>query len=424
MFSSWANRPNDERAIEKSCGDINCIRKLMVGAAIVRCAGSCGKEFHIDCTGISKADYETFKKYDNVSYRCDDCLTIDNEMKTALGKINQKLCSVLTSVISKQSSLEIKLSERISKIEDVMQESGKSIVNGMSKMVEEVTKVVEEKSTEMTKVMENTLIDAEPEWQTVEKKKKKQKDKVVVIKPTTSQSRVNLKKSLRSSIDSTKFNVNGISKTSSNGIAVKCGDDESVEKLIDEIKEKFGENVNLIKPKKVTPRVKILRVNDPEDDDDAFVSQIKARNDSLKSSTIKVIRREATRRRGQIIDGVFNMVLEIDDESYEKIMEEKKVKHHFEVYNVVDSIYIRRCYNCWGFNHHRADCVHDLACAKCAGPHETSKCESGLKKCVNCVKFNERTKSSLDINHDVWSNQCGVYKMKLERSKKIFAHIK
>lgn len=367
MFSSWALRPNDDRSMSKSCGHSDCVRKLLVGAAIIKCAGlSCGKEFHIECSEVSIEDYETFKKYSCVSYRCAECLTFENEMKNTVAKLSQKVGTVLTSVISKQSKMEITLSERISKIENTMQESGKSIVNEMSKVVEEVTKVVEEKSTEMTKVLENTTIEHDHEWQTVEKKKKKKNEKILVIKPTKSQSRVDLKKSLRSSIDSSKFNVRGTSKASKNGIAVKCDDDESIEKLMEEVKEKFGDDVDVVKPKKVTPRIKILRVNDPETVDDEFVEKIMSQNECLKTASIKVIRREIVRRKGQVVDGVFNMVMEIDEESYDKVMADKKIKHHFEIYKVVDNIYIRRCYRCWGFNHHRADCVNDVTCPLCS----------------------------------------------------------
>lgn len=104
-------------------------------------------------------------------------------------------------------------------------------------------------------------------------------------------------------------------------------------------------------------------------------------------------------------------------------MEDMKVKHHFEVYKVVDSIYIRRCYQCWGFNHQRSECRNNLACAKCSGDHDARQCTESIKKCINCIKFNERTGSKLDINHDVWSSKCDVFKMKLERSRKKFAHM-
>lgn len=424
MFSSWVNRPNGDRVMERSCGHADCIRKLMEGAAVIRCAGlSCGKEFHIECTEITKCDYEVFKRYQCISYRCPDCLIFDNEMKNSVLKLNQKMSSVLTSVISKQSKMEIALSERISKIENVMHESGKSIVSEMTKMVDEVTKVVDEKSTEMTRVMEQTIVENDSEWHKVEKKKKKPKDKVIVITPSSNQSRTELKKSLRSSIDASKFNVNGISRTSKNGIAVKCKDDESIDKLIEEVRAKFGEDVNTKRPKEMTPRIKILRVNDPELCDKAFIDQLKIRNPFLTDSNMNVLRRENVKRNGMIIDGVFNMVLEVDGESYEKIMTEKKLKHHFEVYRVVDSIYIRRCYQCWGFNHHRIDCKNDLACPKCAGNHEAKECNNETKKCINCIKFNERVGTSLDFNHDVWSSQCGVFKKKLERSRKLFANV-
>jgi hypothetical protein len=244
-----------------------------------------------------------------------------------------------------------------------------------------------------------------------------------VITPPENQSRAELKKSLRSSLDAGKFNVKGISRASKNGIAVKCDNEESIDKLIQEVKDKFGENVEAARPKKVTPRIKMLRVNDPEQNDDEFLNILKQQNESLIAATLKVLRREPVKRNGQTIEGVFNIVMEIEEVSYEAVMTRKKLRHHFEIYKVVDNIYIRRCYKCWGFNHHRADCVNELACSSCSLSHESKECQAPTKKCINCVKFNERCGTSLDVNHDVWSNKCSVFKIKLERSKKIFAHI-
>lgn len=415
--------------MSKSCGNDDCLHPLAVSDVIVPCAGSCPREFHLKCTGMTDDDYEVLKKYKNVTFRCDSCLALGEEMKKSVDQINTKINRILTSVISKQSQMEVALSERIGKVENLLQESGKTVINEMSRVVDKVTKVVEEKSSEMSRVLdfsranETVMVDNENEWTKIEKKKKK-KDKVVLITPAAQQSRINLKKSLRTSIDASKLRVNGMSNAAKNGIAVECDDEESCDKLMEELKEKFGEEVEAKRPRKFTPRIKMLRVNDPEIADIHFISQLKHHNECLKDATITVIRREIVRKRGQVVAGVFNMVLEIDEPSYDKVMAEQKLKHHFEVYKVVDNIYIRRCYKCFGFNHQRDECRNDLACSRCAESHDGRECQAVIKKCINCIKFNERCGTNFDVNHDAWASHCEVFKQQLERSRKKFAHIK
>lgn len=116
-----------------------------------------------------------------------------------------------------------------------------------------------------------------------------------------------------------------------------------------------------------------------------------------------------------IVDEMSKVVEEVT-----KVVEEKST----EMTRVMDNIYIRRCYKCYGFNHHKIDCKNEQACPRCAGDHEVRDCQSTIRKCVNCIKCNRRTGENFDSNHDIWSNKCNVFKIKLESSKKMFSHIK
>lgn len=425
MNFSWSfNRKADDgqRTLAKSCGSKECLKLLSEDDAIIGCAGSCRKIFHAKCVGIGKDDFEVMKKHKTVCYRCVDCTNFEGSVIEMLKTINSKIAIINSKFLSQQSSTTIELSERINRIENIIEKSGKSVANGMAKIVEEVTSVVEKNSSEVTKKIEDAQGSAN--WTTVVNNKRKKKEKVVIIKPTNDKkSRAELKKSLRSSIDSSVVKINGMNSIANNGVALRCDDDEMCDKVIEEIKNKMGCNVEVRKPLSTKPRIKMLRVNDPETDDSELIMQLKKNNQCIEDTLIEVIRREQVKKNGNVCNGIFNIVLQVDTSAYENIMIDKKLKHHFQRYNVVDNIYIRRCYKCWGFNHNASECRNELACSKCAGCHKFNECNASEKNCVNCMKCNERAGTNYEINHDVWSPECSIYKIKLMRSKRGLSHI-
>ena len=53
--------------------------------------------------------------------------------------------------------------------------------------------------------------------------------------------------------------------------------------------------------------------------------------------------------------------------------------------------------------HRAADCTNPVACAKCAGSHETNNCTEDFEKCVNCHKEGKQD------GHRADSANCTVY---------------
>lgn len=444
--------------LRKRCG--KCTNTITDDIQAVKCIGVCRRNFHSECAMVDNAAIEAIQKCSSLCYRCDECKShqdvtvemfrtmqkammkvelyqkkyhdeiasrlekveskLENSISETLEAINAKIGIINSKFLSQQSSTTIEVSERINRIENFIEKSEKAVVYGMSKVVEEVTKVVENKSSEVTKRIEDAKVAEK--WMTVEKKKKK--EKVVIIKPTNEmKSRGELKKSLRSKIDGSKVKINGMNSIADNGVILRCDDDEMCDKIICEVTSKMGGDVEVRKPLATKPRIKVLRINDPEIDDCELIDQLKKNNEIIADSIIEVIRREQVKRNGRICDGVFNIVLQVDANAYDKIMIDKKLKHHFQRYNVVDNIYIRRCYKCWGFNHNASDCRNEISCSKCAGSHKFNECNEKEKKCVNCMKCNERAGTNYDIFHDIWSPECSIYKIKLMRSKRGLSHI-
>ena len=85
---------------------------------------------------------------------------------------------------------------------------------------------------------------------------------------------------------------------------------------------------------------------------------------------------------------------------------------------VYERFFVKRCFGCQHFGHFHAQCPtkNMFCCAKCAGEHETHKCEasSSAHKCVNC----KRAGRNEGINHTASSLYCPVFAKELEKLKK------
>lgn len=159
-------------------------------------------------------------------------------------------------------------------------------------------------------------------------------------------------------------------------------------------------------------------MSNPEVEDEKLIEQLAKQNQEFNLSRIKVLKREKIHRNGRLIEDVCNVVIECDStESYEKIMLKKKIKHQFEVYNVVDNVYVMRCFKCFGFNHKAGDCKNNLTCPKCAKSHKAEDCIENSKNCTNCIHANEFLKLKLKTNHEAWDRACPIYQNKLDKSR-------
>lgn len=389
------------------CGS-RCENKINENDSL-KCA-VCGIMFHQECVNLQKQLSKSIVswKTPNVQYRCDKCVENDQIIK----KMFEKLSSEMMKNEKNATERHLEVMRKIDNIEKSLNANGK-------KVIDEIAKVVEEGKNE-----------SEASWVEVLNKKKtkslKKNDPVVVITPKDKdQNRATTKKLVKSTIDTSNIIVRGISHASNNGIVIRCESDKEREMIITEAVEKLGENYEVKKPKMRLPRFKILKVNEPDEDDDKFINDLKRRNSIIADDKCKfnVIKREQVRIRGKIVDDQFNMVIETDGETFKKIMTEKKLLTPWKTCKVVDNVYILRCFKCYGFNHTSKDCNAPVACARCGLDHIKDECKSSDEKCVNCMSANQRLKINLPVNHNVWSRDCSVYKRKIEMSKRAISYV-
>lgn len=390
------------------CGKM-CL-KVVVENEALKCH-ECGVLFHQECVNIQKQLCQDMIRWKspNVQFRCDKCVEKDDSVKMMLDKI-----SVGMVKMNKANNERFKqMIERVDNIESSLSDNGK-------KFVDEIVKVVEENKKETNEI-----------WTAVthrKNKKKKTSDPVVVITPKDKEQDRNVtKRSLRESINPTEYSVRGWSSASNNAVVIQCENNDERDKLMRETKEKLGDNYDVKKPKTRLPRMKILKVEQPDDDNDAFLKDLRGRNPSINNDKFKleIIYREQVKIKGRDVDGCFNIVLQTDGETFKTIMSEGRLRTTWKICKVVDNVYLRRCYKCYGFNHESKDCVHpNIACSSCSLPHLQRDCKATDMRCIVCVNTNKRIKGlNLQENHTIWSKECPVYQRKLAISKQAISYV-
>lgn len=139
---------------------------------------------------------------------------------------------------------------------------------------------------------------------------------------------------------------------------------------------------------------------------------LKKRNPCIEEShLIEFIKKEVVKTNGKPRANCFNIILRVDEENYRQIMLRGRLFAGWTSCKVVDNRYIRRCYNCLGFNHIASECRNKETCGKCGEEnHKKNDCTSTEEKCSNCIITNKKLNLKVDINHNVWSAVCPIYK--------------
>jgi hypothetical protein len=287
------------------------------------------------------------------------------------------------------------------------------MMEGEKKVRQEISKVIEDCSSNMSE-----------KWTEVVKKAKKPKTSVIHVVPKDKKTNSDqTKAAIKNAINANDLSIQGLKKAANGSILIECDNENSSEILLEQTTLKLSEEFVVKKPLKRLPRVKLLKVKDAVENDDDFLSDLKKRNPFI-GDKMEIVKREDVKIKGKKIDDLQNIVLEIDGETYQKIMEKGRLKTGYESSRVVDNIYIRRCYKCYGFNHNAADCTRKAVCSCCAShDHNYKDCKANEEKCTNCVTKNNNLNIHLDVKHSVWSRECPVYKRKLEISKRGISYL-
>lgn len=192
--------------------------------------------------------------------------------------------------------------------------------------------------------------------------------------------------------------------------------------------EKLGKDFEIMEPKKIKPKLKIINVDEEEMKikDEDLIDTIKKQNNIDGRGGgfhIRVVKRISNKRRGgttrtrrESKEG--SLILEVDEVTHELILKRGKINIGWGKCMVFNHYSLRRCFRCWGYYHIAKNCTRQETCHKCAGDHKTSECTATRKRCINCMYKNKTYNLKINDEHDALSVECPTYIRALEEEKK------
>lgn len=306
------------------------------------------------------------------------------------------------------------------------------LVKGIKTQLEACYKIILEQNSkindmqkEIKELKENKLTEPECVQSTYAEVVGKQ-DHVLVVKPRHEKETNEIKGDLKNNINPADLQV-GLHidrNTRNGGVILKCTNVEALNTVKENIKMKMGDEYEIQVPKKLNPKIVITGIEEDELKNEAEVKELT--NKIVKQNRMpqnanfrfEVIRKTRTRK------GRFNLIAEVDSETFRYLMnrENQVLYVGWNNCNIYEHFSVRRCFKCGGYNHQAKDCREKITCVMCAGEHKSDVCESESKKCINCVRANQKLNLNLDIQHAAIDRQCECYLKIVESIKKKTAY--
>lgn len=233
----------------------------------------------------------------------------------------------------------------------------------------------------------------------------------LVLKPKTKQNCNETNKDLQLKIKPSKISV-GINmvKNSRNGsVILKCDSLNSTRRMKTEIEQNLGQNYLVEETKLRKPSLIIANINTNLSEHEVQEA-IKNQNEYLTATDNVEVKTLKKTKKG---DSLY-AVVECNGSAFSKINTAKKINIGFNRCPIYENLQLLRCHKCCGYNHKIADCKKtNFICPKCSGPHALKECVSSQVNCINCTIYNERHKTTFEVDHDASSSNCSVYKKNL-----------
>jgi hypothetical protein len=212
--------------------------------------------------------------------------------------------------------------------------------------------------------------------------KKSDFNPIVIIKSKiVGQESTVTEKMIKQEIDPMLTPVCGMKTVSNGGVILRCQNKNELNNCKEQIEKELGQNYNVVVPKSKRPVLKIVGLTEMLSEDE-LIEKIVAQNAFFRlDSNIEVVELKKKERK-------MFVAVRCDAEAYRELMKREKINIGWDRCRVYEQIQILRCFKCAGFNHKAYDCQNETACAKCAGSHELTQCDSNIEKCVNCMRVN------------------------------------
>lgn len=254
---------------------------------------------------------------------------------------------------------------------------------------------------------------------------------MIIVNPRKQQASEATKKQVKEKIDISNLAV-GISKLRKgvNGsVILGCESTGEMEKLKASVQVKLGEDFQIMEPKKIKSKIKIINVgmdvmNVEEEELVDSIKKQNALNDEREGCYIKLLKKITMDDGGDTVrirkrrrnEG--SLILEVDEMTHDLLLKRMKVNIGWNKCPVFEYYNVKRCFKCWGFRHIAKNCLRQDTCHKYAGNHLTSECTAITKKCINCLHKIKTYNIQINDDHDALSTDCPTFKRILEEEKR------
>jgi len=238
---------------------------------------------------------------------------------------------------------------------------------------------------------------------------------LIVIPKNKKQNSDKTKSDLNKKCNPIELNIKNVESRNNGKIVIETDSKENREKIKNELEKKIKGDYEIKIPLELKPCFEIVHMNN-EFDESEILEKLRKQNQFLEFSQMKVIR---IRKVVKFNKELRNATVQVDKVSFPKIIAAEKLSIGWEKCKVFDAIYVKRCMKCKGYNHKSTECIHKEACFNCHQEHKTSECKEKeeMKKCINCLKANEKFNLGLKTDHKTTSIECPVYQKKLKEKK-------
>lgn len=394
----------------------------VAGADVIICYGGCGGVFCVKCTRLKKAETKVITENVNIRWCCNECSVSDTnakfiELKHLIDKMNES--RLKTNDIKELIRDSMNAEYRKMKM-DILAEISKTMEQ---KMESEHAKLKNELWCGLGEKMEKQMSNINKMSETDKKKKlsyaqmvRSNENKIVVKSKNKEKGNREIRETLKTVMEPTQELIRTVKEINNGGLIIECGDQQSRQQIERELNEKMGEDFEVEKIKDIRNKgvFKIIGMNENLDED-RIITCIKKQNDIFNEKEIKIVKiyeNKNTRRES------YNIIVETDRETCEKIIEKKRIKIEWSFLRVFECESVMRCYKCLGFRHKAQECTNKKACGKCAGSHEMKECTSEEINCVNCLELVKKKKITGETNHYAFSRACPAFRHQLVAKRK------
>lgn len=349
-------------------------------------------------------------QYRNYTWSCDDCFVTYSEsdsVKTRLAKIELALKSVLTNQDLQKNEISVikRAVEEANKWGNVVETpvSHRPKRQRSSEHVHDQHAPVSSYAS-AAKRFRNTTVSTP------------QHTPVLIVKAKNPDQVKNVRELVTNALDPTVDPVRNMRETARGDVILQCKEAADIDIVRTKLNALMNEPLEVSTPKEHCPKIKIVGFEDGYAGGDKLVEALRKQNATIftEASIVTVDHTSARNKTNSV-----SATLSLDMSTFKRVLFAKRVFvgwHSCRVYQQVD---VLRCFKCNEYGHIAKSCTSAVfVCPLCAENHRLEECKSSDRlKCINCVRNNEKYKTSCDVNHSAMSMKCPILSEKTEKRK-------